>query len=100
MDPTDDVQRTLYRITIARDNFRWAPSRMQSPPGTTAYEGSLGPVNLVVIRYKIDGIEMLGIPHGGFGYDGVIRTGMNVIHMPPDMAEDFFKTAVSKVSTA
>ncbi len=100
MDPTDEAKKVLYRIKIAKGSFTWAKPRTVEPPDTTAYEGMLGPVRMIVIRYKINGIEMLGIPHGGFGYEGVVRTGMNVIHMPQEMAEDFFRQAEKQLSTA
>ncbi len=92
MDPIDKMKQTLYRIGLAKENFKWEVNPAPTLE-STSYTGNLGPVNVIVVRYRIDGIEVLGIPHGGYGYGGVIRTGQNVIKMPPEMAEEFFVQA-------
>ncbi len=96
MDPTEEAKMVLYRIGIAKDQFKWERTKMPEPDGTVAYEGVLGPVKITVISYRIKGIGLLGIPHVGMGYEGVIRTGLNVIRMPQDMAEEFFGVAESR----
>ncbi len=91
LDPPD-VKLLFGKIYLMRNSFRWKLSRMTTMPGSVAYEGTLGPVHILIIKYKTDSYKVLKelFPEEN-KFDGIIHVGRNVIHMPPNMSEEFFR---------
>ncbi len=95
MDPMQEALKLIELARLSLEMFIWKRISLDGDE-TVSYEGELGLAKVTIISYKIDGIQVLGLPHGGRGYEGVLRMNNNVIRLPRETAEQFFMVADRK----